>query len=129
VIVDAGSTDATQERVRVCLASNNGTLSARKWKDFAYNRNEALAPATGVADDILFMDADETLVVPKDFDRSRHGADAYFIASGHAGTTYGRLALARARFPWTSEGGRARVPRMRFDTNESRFQPQRLQDR
>jgi glycosyltransferase involved in cell wall biosynthesis len=45
VIVDTGSTDGTQDLVRRHLASVPGTLAERPWRNFAHNRNEALALA------------------------------------------------------------------------------------
>jgi glycosyltransferase involved in cell wall biosynthesis len=46
-IVDTGSTDGTQERVRELMRDLPGEVHERPWRDFASNRNEALALAVG----------------------------------------------------------------------------------
>ena len=42
VIVDTGSTDGTQDIIRAHLKDLPGELHERPWRDFAYNRSEAL---------------------------------------------------------------------------------------
>ena len=64
VIVDTGSSDGTQDQVRAALAGVPGSLHERPWQDFAHNRNEALDLARAQADYVLFIDADEQLVMP-----------------------------------------------------------------
>src|SRR5262245_60818994 len=61
IIVDTGSTDGTQQRVRECLQGIPGELHERPWRDFSHNRNQALELAGGAADYLLFIDADELL--------------------------------------------------------------------
>ncbi|HEX6274755.1 MAG TPA: glycosyltransferase, partial [Polyangiaceae bacterium] len=67
VIVDTGSTDGTQELVKKLLAGVPGELHERPWRNFGYNRTEALELARGKADYILIMDADEVFEVPPGF--------------------------------------------------------------
>jgi glycosyltransferase involved in cell wall biosynthesis len=67
VIVDTGSTDGTQQIIKDFMQDIPGELHERPWKNFAYNRNQALALAKGKADYILFMDADETLEFSPNF--------------------------------------------------------------
>ena len=62
VIVDTGSEDGTQKIILDHLKNIPGELHERPWKNFEYNRNEALDLARECADYILFMDADDTLV-------------------------------------------------------------------
>ena len=61
VIVDTGSTDATQEIIKECLKEIPGELHERPWVDFSHNRNEALELARMKGDYLLFIDADEQL--------------------------------------------------------------------
>lgn len=67
VIVDTGSTDGTQERVRELLKDIPGELHERPWKDFGTNRTEALGLARGKAEYILLLDADEEWTAPEKF--------------------------------------------------------------
>jgi hypothetical protein len=50
VIVDTGSTDATQDLVRSCMRGIPGELHERPWKDFGHNRTEAIVLARGKAE-------------------------------------------------------------------------------
>src|SRR5258708_9713159 len=61
VIVDTGSTDGTRDIIRDCLRDVPGELHERPWKNFAHNRNEALALARGHGDYVFLIDADEVL--------------------------------------------------------------------
>lgn len=60
-IVDTGSTDGTQQRVRDRLRDLPGELIERPWVDFATNRNQALELARRHGDYALIIDADEIL--------------------------------------------------------------------
>ena len=74
IVVDTGSRDNTIEIAR----SFGATVIERQWRnDFAWARNEGLAQANG--DWILYIDADERLVVPEgaDLRRSLSDPDAY----------------------------------------------------
>ncbi len=77
VIVDTGSTDPTQQIIRQTLKGIPGELHERPWKNFAHNRNEALSLAKGKGDYVLFIDADEVLVVPKGFHFPHLSEDCY----------------------------------------------------
>jgi glycosyltransferase involved in cell wall biosynthesis len=59
-ISDTGSTDNTMEIIREELAGIPGVLFSDPWQDFSTNRNLALSRCQGT--NVLFLDADETLV-------------------------------------------------------------------
>jgi glycosyltransferase involved in cell wall biosynthesis len=79
VIVDTGSTDGTQEIIRNFLAEIPGELYERPWVNFGHNRNEALALAREKADYILFIDADDQLVISDGIDMPELYKDCYFV--------------------------------------------------
>jgi len=64
VVVDTGSTDGTQDLIRSHMQrlAIPGELHERPWRDFGYNRSEALTLAQGKADYIWMMDADDTVI-------------------------------------------------------------------
>jgi glycosyltransferase involved in cell wall biosynthesis len=104
LIVDTGSEDGTQDRVRECLRLKPGELHERPWRNFGENRNEALALARGGADYLFFIDADETLSLPPGFERGDLAADGYYLTCDYAGTSYHRCALVATRLPWRWDG-------------------------
>jgi glycosyltransferase involved in cell wall biosynthesis len=81
VIVDTGSTDGTQQRIRALLQAVPGSLCERPWRGFAENRNEAMELARYVAEYSMVMDADEELIAEPDFCMPRLTADAYLVAN------------------------------------------------
>jgi len=78
VIVDTGSDDGTQDLIRDCMARLGipGELYERPWRNFGYNRSEALTLAQGRGDYIWVIDADDKLVGTPDFDQLG-AADVY----------------------------------------------------
>ncbi|MBL8579973.1 MAG: glycosyltransferase [Mesorhizobium sp.] len=79
VIVDTGSTDSTLAIAR----SYDATVLERVWRnDFAWARNEALAAASG--DWILYIDADERLILPDGGDLAE-GLDPADILAARVG--------------------------------------------
>ncbi|MES2274231.1 MAG: glycosyltransferase [Chlamydiota bacterium] len=80
VIVDTGSTDGTQEEIIDCMKEIPGQLVERPWKNFAYNRNEALLLAHGRADYSLIMDADDLFQRSAEFEMPELIADCYLIS-------------------------------------------------
>ena len=104
VIVDTGSTDATQAIVRERYRGVQGTLYERPWRDFGTNRSEAIALARGKADYILVMDADHVFSAPRGFRFTGLTADGYYIGHRYAGVEYGLAALLADRIPWRYEG-------------------------
>jgi len=104
VIVDTGSTDGTQDKIRRCMGSIPGELHERPWVDFAHNRNQALELAKGKGDYVLFLDADEQLVFAKNFQKPVLDRDFYLVMSDNQGFKYGRIQLINNHLPWVWEG-------------------------
>ena len=104
VIVDTGSTDGTQDRVRETLKDLPGELVQRPWRDFGSNRSEAIQLAGTRADYLLFLDADEQWLAPEGFRWPRLEADAYRVMRRYGDMAYARDALAATRLPWRFEG-------------------------
>jgi glycosyltransferase involved in cell wall biosynthesis len=100
VVVDTGSTDGTQALVRQVMGDLPGEVVDRPWRDFATNRNEALALAAalsaGKADYLLVIDADDTLVHAPDYALPPLVVDAYQLMVEDHGTSYLRTHLFRA---------------------------------
>ena len=61
VIVDTGSTDGTQDKIRAFMTDLPGKLHERPWRDFAHNRTEALELARPHGEYVLIIDADDVL--------------------------------------------------------------------
>lgn len=104
VIVDTGSTDGTQKLIREFMKDVPGELHERPWRDFAFNRNQALDLARAHGDHILFIDADETLVVPEGFAWSALPADGYQLRCELNDWSYFRNSIVSTRLPWRWEG-------------------------
>jgi glycosyltransferase involved in cell wall biosynthesis len=96
VIVDTGSTDGTQEKIRKFFENVGipGELHERPWKDFGHNRSEALELARDKGDYAYMIDADEVLVFEPGFDPEQFKAgltaDLYNIFASYGGTKYHR---------------------------------------
>ena len=104
-IVDTGSGDGTQGRVRALMAGIPGALHERPWKNFGHNRTEALRLAADQrCDYLLFIDADEWFDVPPDFAWPALTADAYELPCHYAGIVYARCVLVSKRLAWRWEG-------------------------
>jgi glycosyltransferase involved in cell wall biosynthesis len=95
VIVDTGSNDGTQDLIRNHLAALGvpGELHERPWRDFGYNRSEALEIAQGHGDYIWVIDADDIVVGAPDF--SQLSADVYTLRRRYGTTIYWRPELYR----------------------------------
>lgn len=100
VIVDTGSTDGTQEKIKDFFDRNNipGELHEVPWVDFGTNRSKALelAQKTGY-DYSLMIDADEILVFDPGFDpdqfKNSLTADLYNVFAIYGQTKYHRPQL------------------------------------
>ena len=83
VISDTGSTDSTKEIIRDFFNEKNipGELIEIPWKDFAYNRTEALNHAYNKTDYVFIFDADDEImgdftlpkIMNKDFYKFQYG--------------------------------------------------------
>ena len=102
-IVDTGSTDGTQARIRELLADIPGELHERPWKNFAHNRNEALELAKQGGGYALFLDADD--VLSTDPGAGRPVADSAFLTI-HTGEAmrFQRVGIVDLTKPWRWAG-------------------------
>lgn len=105
VIVDTGSSDNTKSLILKVLQNVPGELHERPWVNFEKNRNEALLLARGKAKYILFIDADETLVISKAFKKSDLSEDFYkFRLIERSQTDVYRVSLVRDLPTWVWKG-------------------------
>jgi tetratricopeptide (TPR) repeat protein len=106
-IVDTGSTDGTQQRVRELLADLPGELIERPWVDFATNRNQALDLARTYGDYALIIDADEILERdPAAMFPAQLDAPGYYLSQTIAGSEfeYSSAKLLRHGTGWRWQG-------------------------
>lgn len=103
VIVDTGSDDGTQDKIREHTDALGipGELHERPWRNFGHNRSEAIALAQGHGDYIWVMDADDLVV--GDLDLSGLSHDVYQLKYG-PGVTYWRRQVFRDGLPWRYVG-------------------------
>jgi len=106
-IVDTGSTDNTPDLIQKALRGLPGELLYRPWVNFAHNRSEAIDLAKErypSADYLLFIDADDELVMPEGFHWPDLTADAYSLILRRGNLDYRRPVLASTHLPWRYEG-------------------------
>lgn len=106
VIIDTGSTDGTQTTIKEFMREKGvpGELHERPWKDFAYNRNEAMQLAKGKSDYIFLIDADEYLVFDSDFTLPHLDKDYYYMYLTHFGTKWSKIQLINNHQDWAFTG-------------------------
>jgi len=105
VIVDTGSSDDTKSLIINNLKDVPGELYERPWVHFERNRNEALALARGKAKYLLFIDADEELLVSKAFKKGDLSADFYkFRLIERGKTDVFRVSLIKDHPSWFWKG-------------------------
>jgi glycosyltransferase involved in cell wall biosynthesis len=111
VVVDTGSTDGTQQKIKDFFDRNGipGELFERPWKDFGHNRSEALELAQKTDTDYAFMiDADEILVFEPGFDpvkfKDNLTADLYNIFAQFGQTRYHRPQMTSNKKPFYYRG-------------------------
>lgn len=107
-IVDTGSDDGTQDLIRNYLKDLPGKLYEREWKNFGYNRTEALRLAVSTdlptTDYLLFIDADEQLQVEPNFNSSQLHAKAYYFPVVYGALRYRRNAMVSTQLEWSWKG-------------------------
>ena len=105
VIVDTGSTDGTLHTIRSFFASREvqGRVFERAWKDFGWNRTEALSLARehSTSEYLWMLDADD--LVEGRPDLSALTADAYHLRFG-PDFEFWRLQIFRRTLPWRYVG-------------------------
>ena len=104
VIVDTGSTDGTQNIIQTHLRHIPGRLYERPWRDFAYNRSEALALARSHAHYSFMIDADDTLETEPNFVIPNLTADSYSVEFFDSPIRYWRPTMVRNVLPWRYDG-------------------------
>ncbi|MFJ3231163.1 glycosyltransferase [Streptomyces sp. NPDC086787] len=101
VITDTGSTDGTQDMIRLALDGVPGELHEDPWVDFGHNRTRNIERARGKADYLLLVDAD--LEVLRAGELPPLTADAYMLRHD-CDNSYRIPRLVRADLPWRYEG-------------------------
>lgn len=104
VIVDTGSTDGTQAIIQEYMQDIQGQLFERPWKNFGYNRTEALELALTDtlphADYLMFIDADEVLEIDENIKWGNFTELAYYFTLLHGNISYQRNALVSTEIKW-----------------------------
>ena len=104
VIVDTGSTDNTKQIVSEFFKDKNinGELHETDWKNFGYNRTDALIKAFNKTDYLLIFDADDRIIgdfiLPNELN-----LDGYHLKFGN-NFSYVRLLLVNNRLHWKFVG-------------------------
>lgn len=107
VIVDTGSTDNTQNIIRDYMKEKGvpGILYERPWKNFAFNRNEAISLAKDKADFLLFIDADEIFVYEPNFKLPALNKDFYYLTINlDRIVKYDRIQMVNTKSDWKYVG-------------------------
>lgn len=107
-IVDTGSTDGTQQLIQDFMQDLPGKLFERPWQNFGFNRTEALQlaqdPSLPHADYLMFIDADQTLMVDPDFEWGTLTGLAYYFEYIYSNIRYQLNSLVSTQIPWKWEG-------------------------
>lgn len=100
VIVDTGSTDGTQQIIKDFMKDIPGELHERPWKNFGYNRNQALELTKGKGDYVLIIDADDIFEYSENYKWPDLILDGYFMEVKDSGTNYDRFHLINNHIAW-----------------------------
>ena len=104
VIVDTGSIDGTQEFIQEHMKDIPGELHERPWKNFGFNRSEAIRLAKNKGDYLLFIDADDWLEIDAGFQSRFLDKDVYNMCRGTNTFSYDHPQLAKGSLPWKYVG-------------------------
>ena len=105
-ICDTGSTDMTKELIKdfFDVRCIEGKIIEEPFKNFGYNRTVALKAAKGMADYLLFLDADMKLIIDPKFEKSNLTADVYTVAQGSSKFNYFNIRLIRSSLNFSCVG-------------------------
>lgn len=103
-IVDTGSTDGTQTKIREILKNIPGQLHERPWTGFPENRNEALALARPHSQYLFTLDADEYLITSTPDVFANLTGLAYNITMERGNYQYVRKCVFNTQEKWWYEG-------------------------
>jgi len=99
-IVDTGSTDKTQDKIREILSAIPGVLHERPWVNFGHNRTEALELARKSDSDwLLMMDADDIFNGPQKLNLDI-SVDGYTVPIKYGNLRYGRPQIFKSSVNW-----------------------------
>ena len=102
--VDTGSTDGTQDIIKKWAKENNILCDVyeREFDDFENCRNYAMEMSKGKTDYCFWLDADETIVFDKDFDKNSLDKDLYMFNTHIGSMKYTRNELwnNKKEFKW-----------------------------
>ena len=88
-ICDTGSTDDTVQIIETFFKNKvPGKVIFKEFVNFGFNRTYALEQAKGMADYLLFLDADMVLEINNDFDKNDLVKDVYCISQGNDSFRY-----------------------------------------
>jgi len=99
VISDTGSTDNTIEIIKEVLKDIPGEVRQDDWIDFATNRNISLEEAKTKADYVLFIDADDTLIVNNKNCFNKLQFPSYSLNIKQEPIVYDRICLISSKVP------------------------------
>ena len=111
-ILDTGSADGTQDRVRAAMRGVPGELHEEPFVDFATTRNRALDLCGADTEFTLWLDADDELKGGRELaeflrrERGRASAEeaAYYVRVEMAGTVFDSARVLRSGSGWRFEG-------------------------
>jgi glycosyltransferase involved in cell wall biosynthesis len=107
VFVDTGSTDSTIEVINEILKDLPGEVHQTTWKNFGYNRTEALAFCKGIADYTCVVDADDIWKIEK---RPKLKGDCIKLYVNTGKESFDQIRLLKGDLDWKYVGVRHAYP-------------------